>query len=165
MIHLIEVLPAGSEPRIDDAVALPFDLRQKSRLRLTLRSGREAALFVARGTILRGGDLLRAEDGMIVEVQAAPQAVMDVYADSAQALTCAAYHLGNRHVPLQVGPDWLRLEQDHVLKDMLHGLGVQVRDWQAPFEPEAGAYGSGHRHHGDEEAPSLRPILRLKKPA
>ena len=63
----------------------------------------------------------------------------------------AAYHLGNRHIPLQIGIGWILLEQDHVLEHMLEGLGVQLRHEQAPFEPEAGAYGGGHRHHGEED--------------
>ncbi|PKO25196.1 MAG: urease accessory protein UreE [Betaproteobacteria bacterium HGW-Betaproteobacteria-8] len=150
-------------PVIDDYVALPFDLRQKSRLRITLQSGREAALYLERGTILRGGDCLQAEDGRVIQVQAAEEAVMDVTASSPQALTRAAYHLGNRHVPLQVGEGWLRLEQDHVLKEMLLGLDVNVMDLQAPFEPEAGAYGGGHRHHHDDETANLRQPARLKK--
>lgn len=142
---------------IDDYVALPFDQRKKSRLRMTLQSGTEAALFIERGSVLRGGDCLRAEDGRVVQVQAAQQPVMDVTAMSTKALTCAAYHLGNRHVPLQVGDTWLRLEQDHVLKEMLLGLGVSVNELLAPFEPEAGAYGGGHKHHHDAETVNLRP--------
>ncbi len=155
MLNITERIDAPAH--IDDYVALPFDQRKKSRLRLTLQSGAEAALFLERGSILRGGDCLRAEDGRVVQVQAAEQAVMDVTASSAKALTCAAYHLGNRHVPLQVGDAWLRLEQDHVLKEMLLGLGVSVKDLQAPFEPEAGAYGGGHKHHHDDETVNLRP--------
>jgi len=146
--------------KADDALVLPFDLRQKSRIRVTLKSGLEAAVMLERGNILRGGDLLQAENGKIIEIIAAEQAVMKVTAPDAQALTRAAYHLGNRHVPLQVGDGWLRLEQDHVLKEMLLGLGVTVVDENAPFEPEAGAYGGGHRHSNDD-APSIRPPARL----
>jgi urease accessory protein len=92
--------------------------------------------------------------------------VMDVTAPDAPTLTRAAYHLGNRHVPLQVGDGWLRLEQDHVLKDMLLGLNVTVQELQAPFEPEAGAYGGGHRHHHDDDTGgNLRPPMRLKRHA
>lgn len=146
--------------KADDALILPFDLRQKSRLRVTLKSGLEAAVMLERGNILRGGDLLQAENGKVIEIIAADQAVMKITAPDAQTLTRAAYHLGNRHVPLQVGDSWLRLEQDHVLKDMLLGLGVTVVDETAPFEPEAGAYGGGHRHH-DDDTPSIRPPARL----
>ncbi|HSH72296.1 MAG TPA: urease accessory protein UreE [Methylophilaceae bacterium] len=150
--------------QIDDSLELPFDLRQKSRLRVTLKSGLEAALMLDRGTILRGGDLLRAEDGTVVKIIAAEQPVHDVVADTQQALMCAAYHLGNRHVPLQVGDGWLRLEQDHVLKEMLLGLGMKVTEKNAPFEPEAGAYGGGHRHSHDD-GPSIRPPLRVLRHA
>lgn len=149
---------------IDDYLILPFDLRQKSRLRVILKSGVEAALMLDRGTILRGGDLLKAEDGQVIQVMAAEQPVTDVKAETQQALMCAAYHLGNRHVPLQVGDGWLRLEQDHVLKEMLIGLGTITVDQLAPFEPEAGAYGGGHRHAHDEDDPLSRlPSARLRR--
>lgn len=166
MIHLTERIALSGH--IDDSVELPFDLRQKSRLRVMLASGQEAALFLSRGIILRGGDLLRTESGMVVKVVAAQEPVYNVIAPSQRELMCAAYHLGNRHVPLQIGDGWLRLEQDYVLKDMLVGLGMQVSEVLAPFEPEAGAYGGGHRHGHDEEAttnirpPKLRPQARLE---
>lgn len=137
---------------IADVVALSFDLRQKSRLRVTLQSGIEAALYMQRGTILRGGDFLQADSGEIIEVVAADQSVMKVTATTSNALTRAAYHLGNRHVPLEIGDGWLKLETDSVLKDMLLGLGVEVEELQAPFEPESGAYaGGGHHHHHDHD--------------
>jgi urease accessory protein len=148
--------------QIDDQLLLPFDLRQRSRLRVTLQSGLEAALMLDRGTILRGGDLLKAEDGRVVQIVAANEPVTRVTAQSQQALMGAAYHLGNRHVPLQVCDGWLLLEQDHVLKDMLIGLGMTLTDEQAPFEPEAGAYGGGHRHHDDDENIARLPSARLR---
>jgi urease accessory protein len=149
---------------IDDYLELPFDLRQKSRLRVVLKSGIEAALMLDRGTILRGGDLLKAEDGKIIQIVAAEQPITDVKAETQQALMCAAYHLGNRHVPLQVGDGWLRLEQDHVLKEMLIGLGMTTTDQLAPFEPEAGAYGGGHRHNHDaHDNLSRLPSARLRR--
>lgn len=150
---------------IDDYLILPFDLRQKSRLRVVLKSGIEAALMLDRGTILRGGDLLKAEDGKVVQIVAAEQPVMDVKAETPQALMCASYHLGNRHVPLQVGDGWLRLEQDHVLKEMLIGLGMKTIDHLAPFEPEAGAYGGGHKHHDAHDNLSRLPSARLRRHA
>lgn len=132
---------------VEDTVALSFDYRQKSRFRAMLASGREAGFFMERGSVLRGGDLVQADDGTVIQVQAADQLVMMVTSDSTHDLVRAAYHLGNRHVPLEVGPNWLKFESDYVLKDMLLGLGVQVEEKQAPFEPEAGAYGGGHHHH------------------
>jgi len=162
MLNISEHLPPGDQH--DDKLILPFERRQKSRLRLRLESGVEAGLFLQRGTILRGGDRLRASDGRIVQVVAADEPVMRVTADTAIQLMRASYHLGNRHVPLQIGADWLRLEQDHVLKEMLLGLGVHVENQNAPFEPEAGAYGGGHRHHHDDEPAALiRPPLRAKE--
>ena len=134
-----------------ERLVLPFELRQKSRLRTHLESGEEVGLFLERGTVLRGGDCLQSEDGRIVQVVAAPEAVYQVTCATPLDLMRAAYHLGNRHVPLQVGDNWLRLGADEVLKDMLIGLGAQVVAETVPFEPEAGAYGGGHKH-GDESA-------------
>ena len=146
---LIEDFCSTVQPA-DEQLVLPFERRQKSRLRTRLASGEEVGLFLPRGTILRGGDCLQGNDGRVVLVVAAPEPSLLVTALTSQELTRAAYHLGNRHVPLQVGDDWLRLGADYVLKDMLAGLGVQVSEETAPFEPEAGAYG-GHVHkHGDE---------------
>lgn len=146
LLQINERIAPGVE--FDDRVILPFDLRQKSRLRVRLESGIEAALQLPRGTILRGGDRLRSGDGRIVAVVAADEPVLDVSAQSAQQLMRAVYHLANRHVPLQIGAGWIRIEQDHVLKEMLLGLGMDVSEQPAPFEPEAGAYGGGHRGHG-----------------
>lgn len=149
--------------KIDDYIELPFDLRQKSRLRVTTQSGIDAALFLDRGIILRGGDLLKSDGGLVIQIIAAQEPVYDVVAPTPKALMCAAYHLGNRHVPLQVGEHWLRLEQDYVLKEMLLGLGMSVTEKLAPFEPEAGAYGGGHRHgHDDDSMANLRQPAKLK---
>jgi len=128
-------------------LTLPFEQRQKSRLRIRLDNGQDAGLFLPRGTVLRHGDRLRATSGLVVEVRAAPEAVSTARADDALLLARAAYHLGNRHVALQLGPGWLRYPHDHVLDDMTRELGLTVSREQAPFEPEAGAYGGGHHHH------------------
>ncbi len=151
MISITQRLLSGE--KYDDQLVLPFERRQKSRLRVRLESGEEAALMLERGTILRGGDRLLADDGRIVQVVAEDEAVLHVSAENSWQLARAAYHLGNRHVPLQVGDGWLRLEQDHVLKDMLLGLDMTVVEQTAPFEPEAGAYGGGYRHHHDDGLP------------
>lgn len=159
MINLNQRVASSSH--VDDMLYLPFHSRQKSRLRVTLASGNEAALYLPRGEILRGGALIRGEDGVVVKVIAAEEALYQVNADSALALMRAAYHLGNRHVPLEIGDGCLRLEQDYVLKEMLVGLGMQVVEVMAPFEPEAGAYGGGHRHGNDEDMlRNLRPAAR-----
>jgi urease accessory protein len=133
----------------DDRLILPFDQRCKSRLRVTLESGIEAALMLERGLILRDGDRLLAEDGRIVQVVAAPEPVATTWAEPSMLLR-VAYHLGNRHVPLQIGPNWLRFERDHVLEDMVQGLGVPVCHEDAPFEPEAGAYAGAHPHSHED---------------
>lgn len=135
-----------------ERLVLPFELRQKSRLRTRAESGEEAALFLERGAVLRGGDRLEAEDGRVVEVVAAPEKLLLVRAQSNRELARAAYHLGNRHIPVEVGTDMLKLEYDHVLLEMLLGLGVAATEELGPFEPEAGAYGGGHRHGGDDAA-------------
>jgi urease accessory protein len=158
MLNITKRISVASH--IHDMIELPFDKRQKSRLRVRLKSGIEAALFLDRGIILRGGDLLQAENGLVIQVISANEPVYNVMAESPRALMCAAYHLGNRHVPLQIGDGWLRLEQDYVLKAMLLGLGMIITDLEAPFEPEAGAYGGGHRHGHDDEVSTLN----LKQP-
>ncbi|NDP43504.1 MAG: urease accessory protein UreE, partial [Aromatoleum sp.] len=102
-------------PAAHDAdLVLPFELRQKSRLRTALASGEEIGLFLARGTVLRGGDLLQADDGRVVRVVAADEDLIEVHCADADAMARAAYHLGNRHTPVQVGPGWLRLGADDV---------------------------------------------------
>lgn len=129
---------------------LDWDMRQKSRFAAQDSTGRALAVVLARGSVLRGGDVLVAEDGSLVAVRAAPQAVLRVTAATPLGLLRAAYHLGNRHIPVEVTPDHLHLENDPVLHDMLLRLGARVERVDAPFEPEAGAYGGGHRHGHDE---------------
>ena len=122
---------------------LPFESRQKSRLKTMLVSGEEVALMLPRGEILRGGDLVTASDGRVFEVVAEPEKLLHVESD---ALAKIAYHLGNRHVPVQVGQGFLRIAADHVLEEMVKKLGAKVKQVEAPFEPEAGAYAGGHQH-------------------
>jgi urease accessory protein len=134
---------------VRERMVLAFDQRQKSRGLARLESGEEVAVALPRGTMLRGGDLVVASDGRVVEVVAPPEPLLHVSCDSSDALARAAYHLGNRHVPVQVGDGWLRLAADHVLEEMLKGLGARVATIEAPFEPEAGAYGAHHRHDNE----------------
>jgi len=141
--RLNENLPARA------MLTLPFDLRQKSRLRIRLDSGEDVGLFLPRGTVLRHGDRLRATDGRVIEVRAAPETVSTARTDDPLLLARAAYHLGNRHIALQLGPGWLRYLHDHVLDSMVRELGLTVIGERAPFEPETGAYGGGH-HHGHD---------------
>jgi urease accessory protein len=130
-------------------LVLPFDLRIRSRLRTRLASGEEAVLKTERGAVLRGGECLRAEDARVVRIVAAPEKVMHIACADQFELTRAAYHLGNRHVPVEIGDGYLRIAADHVLSDMLLGLGAIVQELEAPFEPESGAYGGGHGHDGE----------------
>lgn len=131
-------------------LTLAFDARCKSRLAATLDDGEEVALVLPRGTVLRDGDVLVADDGALVRVVAAPESVLYVRAPDVLTLTRAAYHLGNRHTPVEVGADYLKLEYDPVLADMLKRLGAAVDQVEMPFQPETGAYGGGHRHGHDE---------------
>ena len=135
---------ASDQGPIAGTLTLPFDLRQRSRLRARLDDGTEVGLFLPRGQVLRHGDRLRADDGLLIEVRAAEEAVSTAEAPDPVLLARAAYHLGNRHVALQVGAGWLRYVHDHVLDTMVRALGLDVRCEQAPFEPEAGAYQHGH---------------------
>jgi urease accessory protein len=139
---------AAYEVKVHGQLRLPFDLRQKSRLRATLASGEEVAIVLPRGQVLRGGDWVVASDGRVIEVVAQQEKVLHVSFATPEALTRAAYHLGNRHVPVQLGNGWLRIAADHVLAEMLRGLGASVSAIEAPFEPEAGAY--GHHRHDNE---------------
>jgi urease accessory protein len=133
-------------PVADARLVLPFELRQRSRLLAALDSGEEVGLLLPRGTVLRGGDRLRATDGRVVEVVAAPEQVSVVRTADPRQLARAAYHLGNRHVALQVTAGSVRYLHDHVLDDMLRGLGLAVENDFLPFEPEAGAYSQGATH-------------------
>lgn len=123
-----------------EVLCLPFDLRCKSRLMTRLVSGREALLVLPRGRIMRGGDQLLASDGTRVEVVAADERVADITAPDARELARIAYHLGNRHVAVQIEPGRLRIAADHVLEAMVSGLGGRLAHGEAPFEPEGGAY-------------------------
>jgi urease accessory protein len=138
-------------------LTLDWDTRQKSRFDATDSQGRALGVFLPRGAVVRGGDVLVAEDGSLVRVQAAPQDVLRITACTEHGspfdLTRAAYHLGNRHVPIELQPDHLKIEPDHVLADMLRAMHMTVVAVSEPFEPENGAYGdhgaSAHGHgHG-----------------
>ncbi len=140
---------AQSTRGADARLVLPYDLRSRSRFRAQLLGGETVGVILERGQILRGGDRLLAPDGRIIEIAAAPETVSDVHGADPRQLARAAYHLGNRHVTLQIGEGWLRYRHDHVLDDMVRGLGLAVTVRQAPFEPEGGAYAAAHGGHGD----------------
>ena len=128
------------------AVTLEYSDRQKSRGLLKLNDGSEAALFLERGMSLAHGDRLLADDGLVVLVEAALEGLSIVTANDPLDLCRAAYHLGNRHVPLQISALRLAYLHDHVLDDMLRELGFRVMFAAERFEPEPGAYGHGHAH-------------------
>ena len=129
-------------------VELDWDVRQKSRFAATDSAGRELGIFLPRGTLVRGGDVLVAEDGSLVRVIAAPQPVLVITHCANHGtpfdLTRAAYHLGNRHVPIELQPDHIKIEPDHVLADMLRAMHLIVTEQNLAFEPEGGAYAAGH---------------------
>ncbi|HEV7814915.1 MAG TPA: urease accessory protein UreE [Janthinobacterium sp.] len=147
-------------------LVLPYELREKCRLRATLSTGEEVAVFTVRGTVLRDGDLLTGDEDLhpsateerhlstgaerrVIQVVAASEPTFLVRCADAHALLRCAFHLGNRHTQAQVGDGFLRIRYDPVLKEMLEGLGASVTREDAAFEPESGAYGGGHGHHGD----------------
>jgi urease accessory protein len=142
-------------------VSLDWDVRQKSRFDATDSQGRALGVFLPRGAVVRGGDVLVAEDGSLIAVQAAPQPVLVVTPckehGSSFDLVRAAYHLGNRHVPLELKPDHLQLEPDHVLADLLRQMHLTVTEAQASFEPESGAYAPGATAGGHDHGHSHEP--------
>ncbi len=156
MLTISKLMPqgAGLAPVLIQraaSVELDWDVRQKSRFDATDSQGRALGVFLPRGTLVRGGDVLVAQDGSLIKVLAAAQPVLVITAcsehGSAFDLTRAAYHLGNRHVPIELNPEHLKIEPDHVLANMLRALHLTVCEATAAFEPEGGAYSSsGHDH-------------------
>lgn len=162
VLLITQRIPAPADWQVE--LELPFELRQKSRLRTRASNGEELALFIERGTVLRGGDLLQSQDGRVVKVVAKAEAVLHVTATSPTELARVAYHLGNRHVPLQVGDGFLRILDDYVLAAMLDQLRAVVMPLAAPFEPETGAYGGGHHHsHGNSDVVSKPRIHEFQR--
>lgn len=134
----------------DKEIVLTYDERQKSRHKAETSDGNVLGWFLERGKVLADGHVLVCGDGTIVRVVAAPEPVSNVRCEGALAMAKAAYHLGNRHVPLQIEDGFLRFLHDHVLDEMLRGLGLSVDFANAPFHPEPGAYAHGDHSHGDE---------------
>ncbi len=138
---------AETPPTTAVTLTLTLAQRTRSRIRVVLDDGREAGLFLPRGTALRDGDGLVAEDGLVARVRAAPETLSRVEGEDPWRLARACYHLGNRHVALQIEPGRLSYPHDHVLDDLVRGLGLEVRLVDAPFEPEPGAYGGTEQAH------------------
>lgn len=141
MLKLTEVAPDTTES--DDVVTLPFDARQKCRLLSRTDKGREVGIFLPRGQAIKHGFVLKGHDGYKVRIKAAAEALSVVRTDDTLLFARACYHLGNRHIPLQIQPGELRYQTDHVLDQMLQGFGLMVEHLSLPFEPEHGAY---HQH-------------------
>jgi urease accessory protein len=155
MLRLRRILAASEVGAPSGTATLTLDERRRSRLRLTLDDGREAALLLPRGSALRDGDRLLGEDGSVVVVRAAAESLSVARALEPHLLLRGAYHLGNRHVRVELGSGWLAYEHDHVLDEMVRGLGLAVEASRAPFEPEAGAFrhdgSNGHAHDHDDD--------------
>ena len=150
-----------SASHVDGELMLAYDQRERCRLRARLTSGEEVALFTVRGSVLRDGDLLSGEDGRVIRVVAAPEAVYTIYCATPHMLARCAYHLGNRHTQAEICAGYLRIRVDTVLREMVEGLGATVTEEEAPFEPEQGAYAGGHSHR--DESHLLAPVpLRQK---
>jgi urease accessory protein len=163
MLHVSKLIPQGAGLaaallKRASTVELDWDIRQKSRFEATDSAGRQLGIFLPRGTVARGGDVLVAHDGSLIKVWAAPQAVLKITHCPQHGtpfdLIRAAYHLGNRHVPIELKADHLKIEPDHVLADMLRAMHLIVSEVTEAFEPENGAYAtgghSGGHHHGHE---------------
>ena len=147
------ILPAGtwSTPPID-RVRIDFDRRHRRRIQLETEAGQALLLDLPQAARLRDGDGLLLEDGRIVRVEARPEPLLDIHAHDAANLVRIAWHLGNRHLPVQLLGDHIRIRADHVIADMVHHLGGHAHAIDAPFDPEPGAYAAApHHHHHDDD--------------
>jgi urease accessory protein len=146
------VLPAGSwDAALEiDHVLIDFDRRHRRRILLHTEQGREVLLDLPQAVRLRHGDGLAVDQGRIVRVCARPEALLEIHAHDERQMVRIAWHLGNRHLPVQLLDDRIRIRADHVIRDMVEGLGGHVDEIEAPFDPESGAYAGGHHHHHDD---------------
>ena len=157
-----EIRAAGTwDPTMEiDRVVLDADERHRRRIMLTGERGVQFLLDLPHAAALHDGDGLVLEDGTLVRVAGKPEPLIEISAASARELARLAWHIGNRHTDVEIVGDRLRIRQDHVLEDMLRGLGAQLSSIKAPFDPESGAYGQGHRHnrhHVDKEEARPKP--------
>lgn len=150
MLELIKSIERSAAVHVDDYLPLTYEQRQKRWLRARLASGDAIGLRRPRGNPLRGGDLLAAADGRVIEVIALPEAVIHASFATPGQLIRAAYHLGNRHAVVQISSAYLRIQKNHVLEAMLTNLGATLIEGRAPFEPECGAYFEGHMHESNQ---------------
>ena len=156
MLRATRILPAGTAPgTAADRVVLDYDQRHRRRMAMTCEGGLEFLLDLAGAVALRDGDLLVLDDGRTVAVSAAPEPLVEIRAGSAADLLRVAWHLGNRHLPTQLDGDRICIRRDHVIEEMIAGLGGRLNAIAAPFDPEGGAYQSGGRQdhgHGHDHA-------------
>ncbi|MGN6463281.1 MAG: urease accessory protein UreE [Pseudolabrys sp.] len=160
MMRATVVKPAGSwSGDAADSIVLDYDDRHRRRMAMTGTHGISFLLDLAEATWLRSGDALLLEDGRLIEVVAAPEPLLEIRCADPLHLARIAWHLGNRHLPSQIMPKAIRIRRDHVIADMARGLGAQVREIEAPFDPEGGAYaeGSGGHHHGHDHSHDHHP--------
>jgi urease accessory protein len=163
MERAIRIEHEGNWPRASarGTVTLDYDARHRRRFRLVSDDGEEFLLDLPRATVLEDGDGLALSDGGWIGVTAAPERLLEVTAGSAHLLLRLAWHLGNRHLPTEISAERILIREDHVIAEMLHGLGATLRRIEAPFTPERGAYDAalphghdhehGHAHHHDHD--------------
>ncbi len=146
MRHAIDIARAGEWPVSEEAatVTLDYDLRHRRRIALRCDDGEELMLDLPRATVLGEGDGLKLDEGGWIMVRAATEELLEIHCETAVLRLRIAWHLGNRHLPVQVAGDALRIRPDHVIVEMVRGLGATVSPCRAPFEPESGAYGNQH---------------------
>ncbi len=149
------ILPAGTwnAATATDTVLLDFDRRYRRRIMLHTEAGQDVLLDLPQAARLRQGDGLVLDEGGIVRVQAQAESLAEIHAHGEGDLVRIAWHLGNRHLPVQLLDDRIRIRTDHVIEAMVEGLGGHVDHIDAPFDPEAGAYAGGHAHHHDDDPP------------
>lgn len=159
MIRAVTVEAAGTwDAATVGTVILDFDSRHRRRIAMRTEAGLEFLLDLEQTHRLRAGDALVLEDGRHIEVAAAPEPLTEIRCDDLRHLVRVAWHLGNRHLPTMLDGDRLVIRRDHVIEDMVRGLGAQVAHIDAPFNPEGGAYAGGHHHHhGDDDHAPVRP--------
>lgn len=159
MMRSAQLLPSGTwDPaRKHDQVRIDFDRRHRRRIVLRTEAGHDLLLDLPQAARLRHGDGLLLDGGGVVLVQAQPEPLLDIHAHDDAALVRIAWHLGNRHLPVQLLGSHLRIRRDHVIADMVRTLGGHVLDIEAPFDPEGGAYAGGHVHSHDDEDGHAHP--------
>ena len=158
MQRATRIVPAGIWHGVPaDVVRLDYDHRTRRRISLTGAGGLSFLLDLAKAPMLRSGDGIRLEDGRIVAVEAAPEQLLEITCRDERALARIAWHLGNRHLATEIGERVIHIRDDHVIADMVRGLGAEVHNVERPFNPEGGAYGHGavhghsHHHEGDHQ--------------